>query len=150
MKSHRQLTMLAFSIVLSFVLSVLFVKPSSATIGLISKPDLTGSWQIALTGRTGCGLVSMLVNVTLDWTAKGTNAVIKTHGECGDSTVSAQTFQVLTLISSTGSGTANLSCGPGCGWNFNIQVSPDRSIFNLVDVDPVNPGNYLGGMAIHQ
>jgi hypothetical protein len=63
--------------------------------------------------------------------------------------VTGQTFTVLT-ISANGSGTANLSCGTGCGWNFNIQVSPDRSTFSLVDVSAANPSNYLSGMAVHQ
>jgi hypothetical protein len=49
-----------------------------------------------------------------------------------------------------GSGTAGLSCGTACGWALNIQVSPDRSIFNVVDVSPSSPGNYLQGVAIHQ
>jgi hypothetical protein len=44
----------------------------------------------------------------------------------------------------------NLSCGPGCGWNLIIQVAKNRQIFNVVDVDHLNPGNYLEGTAIHQ
>jgi len=43
-----------------------------------------------------------------------------------------------------------LTCGAGCGWGFAIQVSPDRSTFSLVDVNPANPNNYLQGVAIHQ
>jgi hypothetical protein len=35
-------------------------------------------------------------------------------------------------------------------FNFNTQVSPDRSSFNVVHVSPANPGNYLVGTAIHQ
>ena len=144
-----QLRRLASVIVFSFLTSFLLIKPSMASIGAITKADLTGLWQMTLTGNTGCGPVSMLVNVTLNSAGLGTNAVIKTHGQCGDSTTTAQTFQVLTMASN-GSGTANLSCGVGCGWNLVIQVSPDRSTFNIVDVDPVNPGNYIGGMAVHQ
>jgi hypothetical protein len=49
-----------------------------------------------------------------------------------------------------GSGTANLSCGTGCGWDFNIQMAPDRSTFSLVDVSAANPGNDLAGVAVHQ
>lgn len=149
MKNHSQLRMLLPLVMLLFAASLFLVKPSFASIGTITKSDLSGAWQITLTGNTGCGLVSMLVNVTLDATGTGSNAVIKTHGQCGDSTASGNTFQILTLAAN-GSGTANLSCGAGCGWNFNIRVSPDRSIFNLVDVDPANPNNYLGGVAIHQ
>jgi hypothetical protein len=45
---------------------------------------------------------------------------------------------------------ANLSCGASCGWNFDIQVAPDRSVFNVVDVSTANPNNLLEGTAIHQ
>jgi len=148
MKNHHQLRRLASVIVFSLVTSFFLVKPSLAT-GTITKSDLSGRWQMTLTGITGCGLVSMLVNVTLNTNGTGTNAVIKTHGQCADSTSPGQTFQILTMTAN-GSGTANLSCGVGCGWNFNIQVSPDRSTFNLVDVDPSNPNNFIGGMAVHQ
>jgi hypothetical protein len=149
MKYHYQMRRLASVIMFPLIMSFLLVKPSSATIGTITKSDLSGPWQITITGNTGCGLVSMLVNVTLNTAGKGTNAVIQTHGQCGDSTLAGETFQVLTM-SANGSGTANLSCGVGCGWNFNIQVSPDRSTFNMVDVDPLNPNNFIGGMAVHQ
>lgn len=148
MRNH-QLKRLTSIIVFSLVTSFFLVKPGLATIGTITKADLSGPWQITLTGNTGCGLVSMLVKVTLNGSGTGTNAAITTHGQCGDSSVTGQTFQILTMTGN-GSGTANLSCGIGCGWNFIIQVSPDRSIFNLVDVDPLNPNNFIGGMAVHQ
>jgi len=149
MKNHYQLRRLASVIVFSLVTSFFLVKPSLATIGTITKSDLSGPWQITLTGNTGCGLSTMLVNVTLNNSGIGTNATIKMHGQCGDSVSSGNTFQILTL-NGNGSGTANLSCGASCGWSLNIQVSPDRSTFNIVDVDPANPNNYIGGMAVHQ
>lgn len=149
MSSKRQLSKLALGIALTLVIGIAAVKPSFATIGTINKADLSGPWQMALSGNTGCGKVSMLVKVTLGGAGLGTNGVITTHGDCGDTILTGQTFQISTLAAN-GSGTAGLSCGPGCGWNFTIQVSPDRSIFNLVDVDPANPGNYLSGTAIHQ
>jgi hypothetical protein len=68
---------------------------------------------------------------------------------CGDGTSSGNTFTVQTL-NANGSGTANLTCGTGCGWNLNIQVTPDRSTFNVIDVSSVNPGNYIEGVAVHQ
>ena len=148
MKSYHQAVRLALVIGLSLVMNIVLVKPSLAT-GTITKADLSGTWQITLNGRTGCGLVSMLVRVTLNTAGVGTNATLTTHGECTDSTLLNQTFEVLSL-SGFGDGIASLSCGPGCGWSFNIQVSPDRSMFNLVDVNPDNPGNFLGGVAIHR
>jgi hypothetical protein len=124
----------------------LFVKPSKATIGVITKADLYGPWQAAIVGFTGCGQASALVNFTLNSTGTGT-ATLVSSGQCGAGTLTGQTFTINSL-NADGSGTANLSCGPACGWNFNIQIAPDRSIFNLVDV--TDPGNYFGGSAVHQ
>ena len=135
--------------VFTILSSVLMVEPSSATIGGISKQDLSGPWQMTLNGNTGCGLTSMLVTVTLNSTGVGANATIKSHGQCGNSTTTGQTFTVMTL-GTNGSGTANLTCGAGCGWTLTIQVSPDRSVFNIVDVDAANPNNFLDGVAVHQ
>jgi hypothetical protein len=61
----------------------------------------------------------------------------------------AQTFTVLG-VNADGSGTARLTCGfSGCPFNFEIQVSPDRSVFNLVTAS-ANPGNFLEGVAIRR
>ena len=121
---------------------------SRASIGTISKSDLSGPWQITLTGNTGCGLSSMLVTATLN--ASGTGpATITTHGQCGDGVTTGQSFTIISL-NANGSGTAGLTCGTGCGWTFTIQVSPDRSTMNLADVATFNPNNFLAGMAVHQ
>jgi len=125
------------------------VKVSKAT-GVISKADLEGPWQASvLLANSGCGPMSILVNFTLNAAGTATNATLVSHSSCGTSTTTGQTFTISTLAAN-GSGSANLSCGTGCGWNLHIQVSADRSIFNMVDVDVVNPGNYLEGVAIHQ
>ena len=66
---------------------------------------------------------------------------------CGQATTT-QTFQIISL-NGNGSGVAGLTCGSGCGWTFNIQVSPNRQVINLVDVtDPA--GNVLAGTAVKQ
>jgi hypothetical protein len=125
------------------------IQVSKAT-GLISKGDLEGPWQATLLlANSGCGPMSILVNFTLNAAGSATNATLTSHSSCGTTTTTGQTFTVSSLATN-GSGTAGLSCGAGCGWNFHIQVSPDRSIFNLVDVDVNNPGNYVEGVAIHQ
>ena len=139
----RRLALLA---ALSIVAIISLTNTASASTGNIVKSDLTGNWLIVLRGTSGCGFSSMQANVTLGSTGTGT-ATIQSHGQCGDSTTTGQTFTIKTLAAD-GSGTAGLSCGPGCGWNFNIQVSPDRSKFNLVDVSSSNPGNYLEGLAV--
>lgn len=120
----------------------------------ISVKDLAGPWQAALVySNTGCGPASGLVNFTLDSTGT-TNAatlVFHTHNNgstCADST-STQTFTVHTL-NPDGSGTAGLSCGSGCGWQFHIQVDRQRSMFNMVDVNFDNPDNFVAGTAVRQ
>ena len=122
---------------------------SMAGVGKITNADLYGTWMATLSGFTGCG--SSAMHAAINMNAAGTGTVtLTTHGSCGDSVVTNQTFTVQTLDGLTGAGTANLTCGPSCGWNLRIQVSPDRQVMNLVDVDPVNPGNYIAGVAVHQ
>src|SRR5688572_7584810 len=119
--------------------------PSSAT-GNIVKSDLKGTWNVSLEGRTGCGFVSMLATMTFSTNGIGTGP-IQIHGECGDSVLAAQTFTVNTLTTK-GAGTATLTCGGGCSWHFNIQVAPDRTKFNLVDVTPTDTSAFVAGVAV--
>jgi hypothetical protein len=143
-KSRRVVLMAA----LCLVAVIAIVKVSRASIGTISKSDLSGPWLITLQGNTGCGSASMLATATLNTNGTGP-ATLTTHGQCGNSVATGQTFTIQSL-NSNGSGTVNLSCGSGCGWDLTIQVSPDRSTMNLVDVATVNPGNFIAGVAVHQ
>jgi hypothetical protein len=134
---------------LSLITAASLVRRSKAT-GLVNKADLAGPWAMTLTGDTGCGISTSWVTFTLNAVGSASNATITSHTSgCGDPTTSGLSFTINT-VNPNGSGTANLSCGTGCGWNLNIQVSPDRSMFSVVDVSPANPGNYLEGIAIHQ
>ena len=133
-----------FSLITVFALSV----PSAAT-GNIVKADLAGTWQMTIIGQTGCGFGTTLYTFTLNTNGVATNVSGVSHSGCGDGSFSGDSFTVLTL-NSNGSGTANLTCGAGCGWNLNIQVAPDRSTFNVIDVSAANPGNFIEGVAVHQ
>jgi len=146
-QARRQSARFVFLFVLTIAAVASLVTAGHAT-GNINKGDLAGAWVVSLTGNTGCGLGTIQANFVLNGTGTGT-ATVTTHAQCGDSVLTGQSFTVLTL-SPNGSGTANLSCGTGCGWDFNIQVAPDRSTFSLVDVSAANPGNYLAGVAVHQ
>ncbi len=145
MKHLSQPARIALLAVFGMAAALSLVTVSHAT-GNVSKSDLAGTWQIVLGGFTGCGQSTELATITLNATGAGTGT-LQTHGSCGDSSLTGQTFTVSSL-KANGSGTAGLSCGTGCGWAFTIQVSPDRSTFNLVDV--TDPGNFLEGTAIHQ
>jgi hypothetical protein len=121
---------------------------NNSTAADIVTANLTGDWQVALYGQGGCGAGTTLVTFTLNSSGTANNATETSHtAGCGDPHSTGNTFTVQSL-NPNGSGTANLSCGPGCGFNFNIQVSPDRSTFNLVDVS--DPNNFLIGTAIHR
>jgi hypothetical protein len=150
MNHHRRRiapSRLVVLVVLSLITVASLVKLSKAT-GTITKADLSGPWAMTVTGVTGCGETTMYVTFTLNSAGSGTSTQQGHSAACGDNTGSAPI--TITSLNPNGSGTANLSCGTGCGWDFTIQVSPDRSVFNLVDVSPANPGNFLEGVAIHQ
>ena len=104
----------------------------------------------AIIGQTMCSVGPSLYTCTMGASGPPANVtgIYHTAG-CGDGTSSGNMFTIQSL-NPDGSGTANLTCGTGCGWNLNIQVSPDRSKFNVIDVSPANPGNYIEGVAIHQ
>jgi hypothetical protein len=131
------------------VLAVASLSQVSQATGLIGKEDLAGPWAITLTGDTGCGISTSLATGTLD--ANGTGLVtLRSHSSGCGNIVSTEKFQILTM-SSNGSGTASLTCNNqvGCGWTFRIQVAPDRTVFNLVDLTDVG-NNFLEGVGIHQ
>lgn len=135
---------------LTLLAVALTVHPSKASIGNVSKSDLAGNWQMTVIGETGCGFGTTLYTFTLNASGASSNVSAVSHtAGCGNETSSGNTFTINTL-NANGSGTAGLSCGVGCGWNLNIQVAPDRSTFNLVDVSSANPNNFIEGEAVHQ
>jgi hypothetical protein len=148
MTYHRKMARLVLLAVLSFATVVSIVKLSRASIGTITKSDLAGSWQAAVVGSSGCGTGSMLVNFTLNGAGTGTATVTGHSSGCGDSTTTGLPVAIQALTGN-GSGFLALGCGTGCGWGFKIQVSPDRSEINMVDVtDPIP--NFWAGTAVHQ
>jgi len=113
--------------------------------------DLKGDWHVSLMGhqlRPECVPqdvpVSAAATMTLNVAGAGSiNATLRTA--CGNGDV-VNTFAI-SALNSDGSGTAHLDCGGGCGFDFSIQVSPDRSMFNLVTVSPTDTGDMLAGVA---
>ena len=147
---HRKpARILAGALTAAAMASLCQVSTSYAT-GTIGKDDLSGPWAITLIGDTGCGTTSMLATGPLDTTGNSTTFTLKMHSSgCGNSTTT-EDFKIITL-SPNGSGTAGLTCNnkQNCGWTFTIQVAPDRSVFNLVDISDVG-NNRLQGTAVHQ
>jgi hypothetical protein len=151
---QRRWARITFLGVLCLATIVSVVKLSRASIGNITKSDLSGSWQMTLIGNTGCGLSSYVVTFTLNSSGVATNATETGHfttgSPCADGSVTSGQSFTINSLTSNGSGSAGLTCGAGCGWTFDIQVAPDRSVFNVVDVSTANPNNLLEGTAIHQ
>ena len=142
---YRQPARLALLAVLILACIDLIVKTVKAT-GTISKSDLSGPWAATLTGDTGCGIATSHVTFTLSTTGSAVATVTSHTSGCGNIS-NAQTFTIASL-NPTGSGTATLTCGTGCDFHFDIQVTPDRATFSVVDV--TDPGSFLEGVAIHQ
>jgi len=160
-KTQRQLIPIAGVLALLVVATITLVTSLGSAQDAKAAPAITisqlaGPWQATLVGNTGCGLVSMLVNFTLNSSGAATDARITTHlsapngGGCIDGSVTTgQTFTIDSLHSN-GSGTASLSCGPDCGWGFQIQVARNHQVANLTDVATGNPYNTPTGTMILQ
>lgn len=133
----------------AFVLASLAHMSISNATGVIGKEDLSGPWAVTLIGDTGCGSTTMLATGSLNTTGTGLVTLHMHSAGCGNTT-STEKFESLTL-NANGSGTAGLTCNnqTGCGWTFAIQVAPDRTVFNLVDITNVG-NNRLQGTAVHQ
>ena len=136
------------SLFAAIALLTVFFQPNSYARTPITMGQLAGTWVIALIGDTGCGISTSYVIVTLNASGSGM-ATNRSHTSGCGNPVQTEPFAINTL-NREGNGTANLSCGPACGWEFKIQVGPSVQVFNLVDVDPNNPGNYLEGTAVRQ
>jgi hypothetical protein len=119
-------------------------RPTAAPITI---SQLAGPWQIALVGFTGCAQSALLFSGSLNASGQAVGTLVGSSSGCKPGS-STQTFTINTL-NANGSGTAGLTCGPSCGWGFNIQVAPNRQVFNLVDM--VNsPGDVLAGTGVRQ
>ena len=127
------------------------VMPSSAEDG--SGPatiaSFAGRWQMTIVGQTGCGFSTVVYYITLPRSGVGTQTSTSHTAGCGDGNSTSLPF-VIQSVNADGSGRANLSCGAGCGFNLTIQLAPNQQVFNAVDVDAVNPGNFIEGTAVRQ
>ena len=110
---------------------------------------LAGNWSMVLIGNTGCGSHSMFVTFKLNPSGNGTATIDNHSTGCATATTTGNAIQINTL-GPNGQGTAGLSCGVGCGWEFKIQVAADYDQIILADVNPDNPLNTPTGVAIRQ
>src|SRR5215471_6566615 len=90
-------------------------KIGRASVGTITKSDLTGPWAMTLTGDTGCGISTSYVTFTLNSSGSGLATITSHTSGCGNPVSTGMPFTINTL-NANGSGTAGLSCGTGCGW----------------------------------
>src|SRR5215472_15068923 len=104
MKHHRS-ARLAVLVALSLVGTVAVVSRTRASIGNVTKSDLTGAWQGTFYGITGCGNSTEVFNFTLNSSGSGI-ATAKYHTSgCGDGTATDVPITIESL-GSNGSGTA--------------------------------------------
>jgi hypothetical protein len=149
MKAHHNSLRGAVAALLLLVAVAALANVSSAEVkpkAEVTLSQLAGPWVITVVGNTGCGQSSMLFSGTLNSSGTSVGTLIGSSG-CGLEKSSTQTFTIRSL-DTNGSGTANLTCGSDCGWDFFIQVSPNTQVFNLVDLDASD--NYLAGTAVKQ
>jgi hypothetical protein len=112
----------------------------------VTLKQMKGSWMAALSGVTGCGVSTLLIEFTLDEEGKGTQTTTAGHSAaCGDNTYTGFPVEIQSL-NDDGSGFIAFGCGEGCGFGFTFQVARNKQVFNMV-AQPV-PGNYLAGSAI--
>jgi hypothetical protein len=125
---------------------------ASADDAALTVASLKGTWQLSFMGITGCGFTTMVETAVLDATGVGKVTTAQSHtAGCGDSISTTASFPfTINHLNSDGSGTGNLSCGPGCGWNLIVQVAQNAQMFTAIDVDPVNPGNFVEIVAVRR
>jgi len=108
--------------------------------------QLAGIWQATLVIDGGCGLGTKLVDFRLNSNGEGpAYASYHTPG-CGNN-AQAGTMRI-TSLNAGGDGTAELNFGGSAVFKFNIQVSANGQIFNMVDV--TDSGNYDEGSAVRE
>ena len=136
-----------FTLAAASLLASTVLLSGSAEAG-VTKAMMRGAWTAVLGGNTGCGISSMYVTFRLNSSGVGV-ATIEMHSTgCANSITTENPISIQTL-NADGRGTAGLSCGLGCGWQFKIQVAEGGHSFILADVDADNPNNTPTGMAIH-
>jgi hypothetical protein len=125
------------------------LRASADTSDTLTVASLKGTWQLSFMGITGCGFSTMVSTVVLDDTGTGKVLSSQSHtAGCGDAISTTQVPFTISHLNADGSGTGNLSCGPGCGWNLIVQVSENGQVLTAIDVDPVNPGNFVSIVAV--
>ena len=128
------------------------LRASADTADPLTVASLKGTWQLSFMGITGCGFTTMVETAVLDAAGVGKVTTAQSHtARCGDSITTTASFPfTISHLNADGSGTGNLSCGPGCGWNLIVQVSQNAQVFTAIDVDPVNPGNFVSITAVRR
>lgn len=112
--------------------------------------SFAGNWQVTVFGQTGCGIGTTVYQATIATTGQGTATGRSHTAGCGDAVITTPVSFNINSVSANGSGMGGISCGAGCGWVIKVQISRNHQIFNLIDVDPTNPNNFIEGTAVKQ
>jgi len=137
--------------VVCLVVFGVFVYRTKADASPLTIYSLGGQWRLSFAGTTGCGYGTQVSDISMNTSGYGSvptgQAKFHTQG-CGDGYSTGPTQFIVQTLNPDGTGTGNLSCGPGCGWELELQLSRNGDVFSFTGVDFGNPGNFVSGTVI--
>jgi len=72
MKNRQRMRTAAMMVAVGLVATVALVSRAKASIGTVTKSDLSGAWQGTFFGSTGCGISTEVFSFTLNTSGSGT------------------------------------------------------------------------------
>ena len=140
---------LAVLVALALVTFAAAVIPAAAQDAEETRPEITvaslaGTWQAGIVLNGGCGIGSKLVTFTLNSSGTGPASWKANSSECGPS--SGTGTMTIKSVNAKGTGTAVLSIN--FVGDFDIQVSPNGQVMNMVEI--ADTGNYNVATAVKQ
>ncbi len=142
LKSARLAALAALALI-TFVSAVAPVEAQEVKLRpAITVASLAGTWQVAMELNGGCGVGSKVVIFTLNASGTGPASYQANTAECGPG--SGTGTMTVTSLNADGSGIGVLSLN--FVGNFDIQVSPNGQVMNMVEVS--DTGNYDVGTAV--
>jgi len=146
LRSAKYAALFTLTLILAFSAALVSKAQDAVPTKAIVVSDLAGTWVATASGVTGCGVTTLTSVFKLDATGNGTQIKATEHTVgCGDLNLAGLAAQIQAL-NANGSGFIGLVCGTNCGFGFNIQVAPSKTIFNMGP--QAVPGNFLAGVAV--
>jgi hypothetical protein len=146
-KTQNGVSALLIAVTLVVVAAVAIPAAAGGAKPPVTVAQLAGSWEAAINTNANCGAGVHLLVFTLNESGSATDVADTFNTtECGQGEHTDQTFTI-TSLSADGQGTATYS-NAGLPLTLTIQVSPNRTVFNLGDI--TDSGQYWAGTAVRQ